>query len=79
MMTQIQIRSDDLEKMRDALTMAQNYLVARDISHQSLLLTDHIAYSPLTTMVSDALERADGLLKDYLLTQHDDVEVDESE
>lgn len=69
-----QIEVKDLELIRDTLSVVRNYFQMQDIQYQAVALADNPRYSPLTTQISHAAERVDGILKDHLLAEHDAAE-----
>jgi hypothetical protein len=56
------VRRGDLEKLRDALTAAHNFLLLRD-QMNAAVHCDSPRYSPLTTVVGTAVDKVEGLLK----------------
>jgi hypothetical protein len=52
----------DLEKLRDALEGARNFLVLRD-QMNAAVHCDSARWSPLTTVVGTAVDRVERLLK----------------
>jgi hypothetical protein len=66
-----QIEVKDLELIRDTLSVVRNYFTMQDIQYQAVALAENPRYSPLTTQIGNAADRVDGILKDYLLAEHD--------
>jgi hypothetical protein len=59
----IPVRRGELEKLREALAQARDFLVLRD-QMNAAVHCDSPRYSPLTTVVGTAADRAERLLKD---------------
>jgi len=72
------ISIDDLELVRDTLNVVRNYFQMLDIQRQAMTLAEQPRYSALTTQISSAAERVDGILKDHLLEEYEASEEEEA-
>lgn len=78
-LTEIPIMLEDLEMFHTTLAAVNTYLEAKDMAKCQLNMLPSYRTSPLTQDVAVSLTRVKGLMGDYLLSQHLQVDDEEEE
>lgn len=60
----MEVDRSDMGKIRDALADVEKYLLARDRSNAAIHLSSSVRFSPLTSVVQAARERADIIMEE---------------